>query len=70
MVIRLRGAHIVIFLFRAVQYKSMGACMHACMLSCVQLFVTSWTTAPQTPLSMELFRQDYWSELLFLGPTQ
>ena len=29
--------------------------------SCVQLFVTAWTLAPQTPLSMEFSRQEYWS---------
>ena len=27
-------------------------CMHACILSCVQLFVTPWTAAHQAPLSM------------------
>ena len=46
-------------------------CVHAyvCVLSCVHLFVTPWTIAAQAPLSMEFFRQDYWSELLFPGPT-
>ena len=34
-------------------------------LSCVQLFVTSWTVACQTPLSIEFPRQDYWSGLPF-----
>ena len=34
-------------------------------LSCVQLFVTLWTVAYQTPLSMGFFRQEYWSGLLF-----
>ena len=29
-----------------------------CMLSHVQLFVTPWTVACQTPLSMEFSRQD------------
>ena len=40
--------------------------VHACMLSCfsqVRLFVTLWTIACQTPLSMEFYRQDYWSGL-------
>ena len=29
----------------------------------VRLFVTSWTVAHQTPLSMGFSRQDYWSGL-------
>ena len=36
------------------------------MLSCfshVQLFVTPWTIAMQTPLFMEFSRQEYWSGL-------
>ena len=32
-------------------------------LSCVQLFVTPWTGAYQTPPSMEFCRQEYWSGL-------
>ena len=38
--------------------------MHACMLSYsshVRLFVTLWTVAHQTPLSMRFSRQEYWS---------
>ena len=38
----------------------------ACMLSlfsCVRLFVIPWSVARQVPLSMEFFRQEYWSEL-------
>ena len=31
--------------------------------SCVQLFATPWTIACQAPLSMEVFRQEYWSGL-------
>ena len=41
-------------------------CMHACMLtcfSCIQLFVTHWTTTPQAPLSMGVSRQEYWNGL-------
>ena len=34
--------------------------------SCVQLFVTPWTAARQSPLSMGFSRQEYWSGLL--GP--
>ena len=31
--------------------------------SCVQLFATPWTVACQAPLSMGVFRQEYWSGL-------
>ena len=31
--------------------------------SCVQLFVTLWTVAHQSPLSMRLSRQEHWSGL-------
>ena len=41
---------------------------HACILSRVQLFVTSWTVARQAPLSMDFPRQDYWSGLPFPHP--
>ena len=34
-------------------------------LSCVLLFVTAWMVARQAPLSMEFFRQEYWSGLPF-----
>ena len=34
-----------------------------CVLSCIQLFATSWTTAGQAPLSMECSRQECWSGL-------
>ena len=40
----------------------------ACMLSHfshAQLFVTPWTLAHQTPLSIEFSRQEYWSGLPF-----
>ena len=37
-------------------------------LSHVQLFVTLWTVAYQTPLSMGFFRQEYWSGLPFPSP--
>ena len=39
--------------------------IHVCVLSHVLLFVTPWTVARQAPLSMELSRQEYWSELPF-----
>ena len=35
------------------------------MLSCVQLFVTPWTSVNQAPLSMGFSRQEYWSGLPF-----
>ena len=38
------------------------------MLSCVQLFATAWTAAHQIPLSMEFFRQEYWSGKPFPSP--
>ena len=38
------------------------------ILSHVQLFVTPWTVAHQTPLSMELSRKEYWSGLPFPSP--
>ena len=40
--------------------------MHACVcahFSRVGLFVTLWTVACQTPLSMGFSRQEYWSGL-------
>ena len=43
-------------------------CVHACVLSHVQLFVTAWTVALQAPLFMGFSRQDYWSELPFPPP--
>ena len=35
------------------------------LLSRVRLFATPWTVAHQAPLSMEFFRQEYWSGLPF-----
>ena len=37
-------------------------------LSCVLLFLTPWTAAPQALLSMEFSRQEYWSGCLFTSP--
>ena len=37
--------------------------VHAPSLSHVQLFETPWTIACQAPLSLGLFRQEYWSGL-------
>ena len=39
-------------------------------LSRVQLFVNPWTVAHQAPLSMEFYRQDYWSGLPFPSPRE
>ena len=36
--------------------------------SCVQLFVTAWTTARQAPLSMGFSRKESWSGLPFPPP--
>ena len=44
-------------------------CVCVCKsLSGVQLFVTPWTVAPQAPLSIEFFRQEYCSGLPFPSP--
>ena len=43
-------------------------CMCAQLLSHVQLFTTPWTVARQAPLSLEFFRQVYWSRLPFTNP--
>ena len=44
--------------------------MHACVLrhSVVSDSATPWTVAHQAPLSMGLFRQEYWSGLPFPTP--
>ena len=42
--------------------------MHSCVPSCVQLFVTPWTAAPQAPLSMEFSREEYGSGFPFPTP--
>ena len=39
-----------------------------CSFSHVRLFATSWTITLQAPLSMEFFRQEYWSGLPFPSP--
>ena len=39
--------------------------MCALLFSCIWLVVTPWTGAHQAPLSMEFFRQEYWSGLPF-----
>ena len=42
--------------------------LHACVLSCVQLFAAPWTVARQAPLSLGFPRQEYWSGLPFPPP--
>ena len=42
--------------------------MHAKSLRHVWLFVTPWTVAHQTPLSMGFSKQEYWSGLPFSFP--
>ena len=43
-------------------------CAHAHTLRHVWLFSTPWTVACWAPLSMEFFRQEYWSRLPFPTP--
>ena len=47
-------------------YQNVHVCVQS--LSCVQLFVTLWTVAHQTPVFMEFPRQEYWSRLSFPSP--
>ena len=49
---------------------ALNACEFVCVCVCVlvQLFVTPWTVACQTPLSMGFSRQEYWSGLPFPSP--
>ena len=46
----------------------MYVCVCVCVLSRVQLFVTLWTVAHQTSLSMGFPRQEHWSGLPFPPP--
>ena len=46
----------------------MCACVCVCILSHVQLSVTLWTVANQTPLSTEFSRQEHWSGFPFPTP--
>ena len=39
-----------------------------CCSAVSRLFATSWTAAPQVPLSMEFSRKEHWSGLLFPHP--
>ena len=43
-------------------------CVCVCVLTHVWFFATPWPVACQAPLSMEFFRQEYWSGLPFPSP--
>ena len=45
--------------------EEISTCMHAQLLSRVELFATPWTIAYQAPLSTGLSWQEYWSGLPF-----
>ena len=59
-------------LFQATKVKLLCVCVCVCVcahtqsVSCVQLFVTTWTVARQPPLSMEFSRKEYWIGCIFL----
>ena len=44
-------------------YMCVCVCVCVCVLSCVPSFVTLWTVACHTPLSVGFPRQEVWSEL-------
>ena len=46
----------------------MASVFSSIMCSVAQLCLAPWTVARRAPLSMEFFRQDYWSGLLFPAP--
>ena len=57
------------FLLQNLHHATLPVCR--AMPSRVWLFVTLWTLGHQAPLSMEFFRQEYWSRLPFSSsPTQ
>ena len=55
-------------LFLKLRMCVLCVCVYVQSVVYVQLFATTWTVAHQAPLSMEFFRQEYWSGLPF--PTQ
>ena len=57
----------ILFLF-FLRYNIQTHLFLCCAVSHVQLFDTMWTVAPQAPLSLGLFRQEYWSGLPFPPP--
>ena len=52
---------------RRLDIYTLCACLLSCF-SCVWLFVTLWTIAHHSPLSLKLSRQEYWSGLLSPPP--
>ena len=46
----------------------MTICLHACMLSHVQVFLTSRTAANEAPLSIQFSPKEHWSRLPYLPP--
>ena len=44
--------------------------VHAYVLSCVLLFVTSWTLAHQAPQFMGLSWQEYWSQWVAISSSR
>ena len=54
--------------FYGVWSKAGVECVHAQLLSHVQLFAPLWTVACQAPLSMGFPGQEYWSGLPFPSP--
>ena len=50
--------------------KPEAANPHACILGHIRLFVTLWTVSCQDPLSVGVFRQEYWIGSLSPSPTQ
>ena len=59
-----------------VNKTAMDVCVHVCVRAWVPVLscsvesdsVTPWTTAHQAPLTMEVFKQGYWSRLPFPRP--
>ena len=49
-------------------YHQCASSCYACSVSPVKLFVTLWTVARHAPLSMGLFRQEYWNGSPFPPP--
>ena len=57
---------VVDYLTQLVGANAILMCVYACCH--VRLFETPWTIAHQAPMSMEFYRQEYWSELPFPSP--
>ena len=58
------------FIKRLYSFSSLSAIrvVSSALLSCVQFFVTPWTAAHQTPPSMGLSTQEYWSGVPLPSP--